>query len=125
MFAGACRAFFDVVFSMSKMVVFVVDNTSTEKMFQASTWLLDRTIEVHWSSVSFPGWKACPYLYSNGRSSHTNSFKIMLPLLSGCGNLSSLVLTGIIVSGEHQQAIYSLPHLRKITLQSSRFQCTS
>jgi hypothetical protein len=33
-------------------------------------------------------------------------------------------LTGIVVGGEHQQVIYSLPHLRKITLQSACFQIT-
>jgi hypothetical protein len=42
-----------------------------------------------------------------------------------CRNLTSLSLTGIIVSGEHQHTIYSLPHLRKITLRSARFQNTA
>jgi len=42
-----------------------------------------------------------------------------------CWNFTSLALTGIIVSGEHQHAIYSLPRLRKIVLRSSRFQLTT
>ena len=125
MFAGVCRAFFDIVFSMTRMALFVVDDTSTEQMLQASTWLLERAVEVHWSCISSPGWEGVPNLSSNSRAPRTDSFKIMLPLLSRCGNLSSLSLTGVVVSGEHQQAIYSLPYLRKITLRSARFQCTA
>ena len=124
MFARVCRAFFDIVFSMTRVAVFVVDPTATEQTLQASIWLLGRATEVHWSYIATPGWQGFPCHFSNGQVTCTNSFKLMLPLLSGCGNLSSLVLTGIHVSGEHQPAIYSLPHLRKITLRSASFQCT-
>jgi len=109
---------------MTRDAVFVVDGTSTKQVFRASTWLLDRTTEVHWSSISPPPWKGVPTLFWDGPASRTNSFKIMIPFLSMCRNLTSLALTGIIVSGEHQHAVYSLPHLRKIILRSSRFQLT-
>ena len=103
----------------------MVDGTSTKKVFQASTWLLGRASQMHWSSINRPGWTGIPNLFSNGTAPRTNSFKIMISFLSRCRNLTSFVLTGIIVSGEHQQAIYSLPHLRKITLRSARFQNTA
>lgn len=124
MFAGVCRAFYDLVFSMRGTAAFVVVDTSTEQTLYASSWLLERAIEVHWSFFGSPGWIGFPWTPSDHQAVRTNSFRILLPLLSGCGNLSSLVLTGIVVSGEHQQAIYSLPHLRKITLRSARFRCT-
>jgi len=124
-FARVCRAWFDIVFEMTRVAVFVVDDTSTEQMLQASTWLLGRAAEVRWSSVSSPGWKGVPNLSSSSQAPRINTFKIMLPLLSGCRNLTSLVLTGIVVSGEHQHAIYCLPHLRKISLRSARFQNTA
>jgi len=124
-FARVCRAWFDIVFEMTRIAAFVVDDTSTEQMLQASTWLLGRAAEVRWSSVSSPGWMGVPNLSSNGPAPRINSFKMMLPLLSGCRNLTSLVLTGIVVSGEHQHAIYCLPHLRKISLRSARFQNTA
>ena len=107
---------------MTRIAVFVVDDTSTEQMLQASTWLLGRATEVRWSS---PGWRGSLSLPSNGRTPRINTFKIMLPLLSGCRDLTSLVLTGIAVSGEHQHAIYCLPHLRKISLRSACFQDTA
>ena len=103
----------------------MVDDTSTKRVFQASTWLLGRAIQMHWSPISRPGWTGIPNLFSNGTTQRTNSFKIMISFLPMCRNLTSLVLTGIIVSGEHQHAIYSLPHLRKITLRSARFQNTA
>ena len=103
----------------------MVDDTSTKQVFRASTWLLGRSIEVHWSCTSLPGWTGFPNLFSNGPAPRTNSFKIMISFLPMCRNLTALVLTGIIVSGEHQHAIYSLPHLRKITLRSARFQNTA
>lgn len=124
MFGGVCRAFYDLVFSMRGTAAFVVVDTSTDQTLHASSWLLERAIEVHWSFFGSPGWLGFPWVPSDHQVARTNSFRIMLPLLSGCGNLSSLVLTGIVVSGEHQQVIYSLPHLRKITLRSARFRCT-
>lgn len=103
----------------------MVDDTCTEQVFQASTWLLGRAIQMHWSPISHPGWMGVPNLFSNGRAQRTDSFKTMIHFLTVCRNLTSLALTGIIVSGEHQHAIYSLPHLRKITLRSARFQNTA
>jgi hypothetical protein len=94
-------------------------------MFQASAWLLSRATEIHWSSISYPGWRGTPLPPSNGREIYADSFEIMIPLLPGCRNLTSIVLAGVIVSGEHQHAIYSLPHLRTITLRSAHFQNTA
>ena len=110
---------------MTRISTFVVDNTSTKKVFLASTWLLGRAIEVHWSCASLPGWTGIPNLFSSGPTPRTNSFKTMISFLPVCRNLTALALTGIIVSGEHQHAIYSFPHLRKITLRSARFQNTA
>ena len=110
---------------MKRIATFVVDDTSTKQVFQASTWLLGSATQMHWSPISRPGWTGTPNLVSNGTAQRTNTFKIMISFLSMCRNLTSLVLTGIIVSGEHQHAIYSLPHLRKITLRSARFQNTA
>jgi hypothetical protein len=64
---------------MTRIAVFVVDDTSTKQVFQASSWLLGRAIEVHWSSTSLPRWTGVPNLFSNAPVSSTDSFKTMLP----------------------------------------------